>query len=179
MKDMSFVVQMSLGPFSKSRPRLLSSLGNAKIDPSAWRKCSDPWVASFPMNLASRSCALVNSVFSVDHKHSKVALVSTYAFWEMDNFNPLVAHMQAICKNACWEYAGSLLRPHGNALWYMLKHDLQVHDVIEASKEAGRQIVRDGKMKEEALKTVSRELGSIDVYLEKMNADFRKALSRN
>ena len=61
----------------------------------------------------------------------------------------------------------------------MLKHDLQVHDVIEAAKEAGRQIVRDGKMKEETMKTVGRELGSIDVYLEKMNADFKKALSRN
>ena len=141
-------------------------------------------------NLVDRLLPLLEPYFEIreghcrhalpgDHKHSRVVLVSTCAFWELDNFNPLVAHMQAICKNACWEYAGALLRPHGSALWYMLKHYLQVHDVIEASKEAGRQIVRDGKMKEETMKTVGRELGSIDVYLEKMNADFKKALSRN
>lgn len=113
-----------------------------------------------------------------DHEHSKIVLVSTCAFWEMDNFNPLVKHMQAICKNACWDYVGALLRPHGNALWYMLKHDMPVQDIIEAANDAGKQIIRDGKMKQETLKTVSRELCPIDVYLEKMNTDFRKALSR-
>jgi multimeric flavodoxin WrbA len=112
------------------------------------------------------------------HKHSKVVLVSTCGFWEMDNFNPLVTHMQAICKNACWEYAGALLRPHSGALWYMLKKGMPVQDVIEAAKKAGKELVRNGRMKEEALKIVSRELAPLEVFVSKMNRDFKRALEK-
>jgi hypothetical protein len=55
---------------------------------------------------------------------------------------------------------------------------MPVQDAIEAANDAGRQIIRDGRMKQETLKTASRELGPIDVYLEEMNTDFRKALNR-
>jgi multimeric flavodoxin WrbA len=112
------------------------------------------------------------------HKHSKVVLVSTCGFWEMDNFNSLVTHMQAICKNACWEYAGALLRPHSGALWYMLKKGMPVQDVIEAAKKAGRELARDGRMEEETLKIVSREPAPLEVFVSKMNRDFKRALDR-
>jgi multimeric flavodoxin WrbA len=112
------------------------------------------------------------------HKHSKVALVSTCGFWEMDNFNPLVMHIQAICKNACWEYTGALLRPHSSALWYMLKKGMPVQDVIEAAKKAGRDLARDGRMKEETLKIVSRGLVPQGAFVERMNRDFKRALDR-
>lgn len=112
------------------------------------------------------------------HKHSKVVLVSTCGFWEMDNFNPLVVHIQAICKNACWEYAGALLRPHSSALWYMLKKGMPVQDVIEAAKKAGRDLARDGRMKEETLKIVSRGLVPQGAFVERMNRDFKRALDR-
>jgi multimeric flavodoxin WrbA len=112
------------------------------------------------------------------HKHSKVVLVSTCGFWEMDNFNPLVMHIQAICKNACWEYTGALLRPHSSALWYMLKKGMPVQDVIEAAKKAGRDLARDGRMKEETLKIVSRGLVPQGAFVERMNRDFKRALDR-
>lgn len=112
------------------------------------------------------------------HKHSKVVLVSPCGFWEMDNFNPLVMHIQAICKNACWEYTGALLRPHSSALWYMLKKGMPVQDVIEAAKKAGRDLARDGRMKEETLKIVSRGLVPQGAFVERMNRDFKRALDR-
>ena len=112
------------------------------------------------------------------HKHSKVVLVSTCGFWEMDNFNPLVMHIQAICKNACWEYTGALLRPHSSALRYMLKKGMPVQDVIEAAKKAGRDLARDGRMKEETLKIVSRGLVPQGAFVERMNRDFKRALDR-
>jgi hypothetical protein len=96
----------------------------------------------------------------------------------MDNFNPLVMHIQAICKNACWEYAGALLRPHSSALWYMLKKGMPVQDVIEAAKKAGRDLARDGRMKEETLKIVSRGLVPQGAFVERMNRDFKRALDR-
>ncbi len=55
------------------------------------------------------------------YKHLNAVLVSSCGFWEMDNFAPLVVHIQAICKNASWQYAGALLRPHSPALRYMLR----------------------------------------------------------
>jgi len=96
----------------------------------------------------------------------------------MDNFSPLVLHVQAICKNACWEYAGALLRPHGEALGYMVREGLPVQDVLTAAKNAGRELARTGKMGEENLKIVGRELASLETYVEMTNKGFKQALDR-
>jgi hypothetical protein len=97
----------------------------------------------------------------------------------MDNFVPLVTHVKAICKNASWEYAGALLRPHGPAFSYMLEHDLQVKDVVDAAQEAGRELARDGKMQEATLKTVSRELLPLEQYVETTNQLFKTAIDKH
>jgi multimeric flavodoxin WrbA len=112
------------------------------------------------------------------HKHSKVVLISNCGFWEMDNFDPLVMHVQAICRNTCWEFAGSLLRPHGEALGYMIRKGLPVQDVLTAAKNAGRELARTGKMSQESLKIVSRELVSLKTYVEMTNKGFKQALDR-
>jgi multimeric flavodoxin WrbA len=112
------------------------------------------------------------------HKHSKVVLISNCGFWEMDNFDPLVLHVQAICKNACWEYAGALLRPHGEALSYMIKKGFPVQDVLTAAKNAGKELAKTGKMSEENLKTISRELVPLDTYVEMTNRGFKQALDK-
>ena len=112
------------------------------------------------------------------HKHSKVVLVSNCGFWEIDNFDPLIMHVQAICKNACWEYSGALLRPHGEALGYMLENGLPVEDVLTATKNAGKELAKTGKMSEENLKTVSRELAPLKTYVEMMNRFFKHALDK-
>ncbi len=109
-------------------------------------------------------------------KKGKVVLVSNCGFWEMDNFDPLLVHMQAMCKNADRAFAGALLRPHGPALKGMLEMGLPVNDVVEAATEAGRQLVEEGAMSAETLHTVSRELLSRDRYVENLNQRFRQAL---
>ena len=111
-------------------------------------------------------------------KQTKTVLVSNCGFWEMDNFEPLVAHVKAICKNAGWEYAGALLRPHGPAFSYMLRKDYSVQDVVEAAKRAGKEIVATGKMKDETLKTVSHMLLPLEEYVETTNQAFKRALDR-
>ena len=78
----------------------------------------------------------------------KVVLVSNCGLWERDNFDSMVAHIQAYCRNANAEFAGALLRPHGPALRSMMENGMQARDVIDATKEAGRQLVRDGMMSE-------------------------------
>jgi multimeric flavodoxin WrbA len=112
------------------------------------------------------------------HKHSKVVLISNCGFWEMDNFDPLVTHVQAICKNTCWEYAGALLRPHGEALGYMIKKGFPVQDVLTAAKNAGKELARNGRISEQNMKTVSRELVPLRTYVEITNRGFKQALNR-
>ena len=107
---------------------------------------------------------------------SKTVLVSNCGFWEKDNFDALLVHMKAICKNTNSEFAGALLRPHGPALKPMLNIGGLVEDVVEAAKEAGRQLVSDGRMSEETLNTVSRDLMPMEDYFKTANQSFQQRL---
>ncbi|SFM72394.1 flavodoxin family protein [Methanolobus profundi] len=99
-------------------------------------------------------------------KERKMVLVSNCGFWEKENFDPLVTHMQAVCENASLQYSGALLRPHGVMMAEMLKMGAPLGDIFEAAKEAGSQLVNEGRMSQGTLDTVSRELMTRDVYLE-------------
>ena len=110
-------------------------------------------------------------------KGGKLVLVSNCGFWEMDNFDPLLVHMKAICRNVGREFAGALLRPHGPALKAMLDQGLPVEDVLDAAKEAGRQLASKGVMHLSTLAMVSRELIPLETYVSMANAAFERALS--
>ena len=111
-------------------------------------------------------------------KHAKFVLISNCGFWEMDNFDPLIMHVKAICKNAGWEYAGALLRPHGPALSYMHRKGYPVQDVFDAARKAGKEIAETGKINEETIKAASRELLPLGAYVESLNQGFQKAIDR-
>lgn len=88
----------------------------------------------------------------------KLALVSNCGFPEMETFDPMLAHIKAYCANASAEFAGALLRPAGPAMANMLKNGAPVADILEAAREAGRQLARDGRMSDEVLSRVSRPI---------------------
>ncbi|HLB70696.1 MAG TPA: flavodoxin family protein [Candidatus Methanoperedens sp.] len=111
-----------------------------------------------------------------DTKASKVVLVSNCGLWEMDNFDPLIMHMKAYCRNGANEFAGALLRPHGPALKPMMEMGVPLNDIFEAAKEAGRQLVEDGKMSIETLNIVSRELLPREKYIQIVNQHFQQEL---
>ena len=111
-------------------------------------------------------------------KGGKLVLVSNCGFWEMDNFDPLLVHMEAVCKNVDREFAGALLRPHGPALGVMEKNGLPVGDVFAAAEEAGRELVLEGKMSRETLRTVSRELVPRDLYVQNLNERFDASIAK-
>ncbi len=54
-----------------------------------------------------------------------------------------------------------------------------VEDVVEAAREAGRQLVRDGIMSPDTLNTVSRELMPRDDYIQTANQHFQQQLDAN
>ncbi|MDR3587635.1 MAG: flavodoxin family protein [Desulfosporosinus sp.] len=67
-------------------------------------------------------------------KSGKIVLVSNCGFWEIDNFDPLLAHMKAIAKNFDREFAGALLRPHGTAIRRLIKGNIPIDDIFDAAK---------------------------------------------
>ena len=107
-----------------------------------------------------------------------LALVANCGFWELDNFDPLVVHMKAVAKNLEREYAGALLRPHGGALRPMLEGGMAVGDVFDAAREAGRGIVRDGRIPEREMKIVSRELLPREAFIDVANTRMKRALDK-
>ncbi|TQD28452.1 flavodoxin family protein [Methanolobus vulcani] len=102
-------------------------------------------------------------------KERKMVLVSNCGFWEMENFDPLVIQMEAFCKNASFDYAGALLRPHGILMPGLMEMGMSLDDVFEAAKDAGRQLASEGKMSQETLNIVSRPLIPLDMYLQQIN----------
>ena len=110
------------------------------------------------------------------YKYGKVVLVSNCGFWEMDNFDPLLVHTKAFCRNGAMEFAGALLRPHGEALRPMMEMGISLDDVFEAAREAGRQLVKDGRMSAETLNIVSRELVPLEMYIKAASEMFQQTL---
>jgi len=146
---------------------------------------------SGPMkNLMDRMIPVVQPFFEVRDGHCRhltreghsesagLVLVSSCGFWEMDNFDPLIAHMKAAGKNMSRQFAGALLRPHGTAVQVLLEMGIPLDDLFDAAREAGRQLVRDGKMSADTLKTVSRELMPLDAYMQGANQRFKEELEK-
>lgn len=111
-------------------------------------------------------------------KSGKVVLVSNCGFWERDNFDALVVHIEAVCRTVSREFAGALLRPHGPAVKVMIEMGNPPNDVFEAARDAGRQLVQRGSIEARTLEAVARDLLPRDKYLEILNQRFREALEK-
>ena len=159
---------------------------------------SDVWVFASPVyvwgvtgplkNLMDRIIPLVEPFVSINDGHcshplrkgtkrARIVLVSNCGFWEMDNFDPLLAQVHAMCRIVGFEFAGALLRPAGPLLAAMLEMGAAVQDVLDAAHDAGVQLVRDGAISGRALQVVSRDLMPRDTYIHFLNQNFEQALA--
>lgn len=112
-------------------------------------------------------------------KNGKLVLVSNCGFWELDNFEPLVAHVKAICQNLERDFSGALLRPHGPALRYLLENNIPIlsaraKKIVQAAKKAGFELATTGEISEDLLATVSQHLIPRRLYLHYINKHFRE-----
>ncbi len=158
---------------------------------------ADVWIFATPVyvdgmtgplkNLIDRTVPLMSAYFELREGHcrkvmresahsGKVALVSSCGFWEMDNFDPLVAHVKAICRNMNREFAGALLRPHSRSIALMADKREAVNDIFAAAREAGKELVLKGTMSSRTLAVVSRTLLPLDAYVQAVNERFRQLL---
>ena len=160
---------------------------------------ADVWVLATPLyfdgpsgplkNLMDRTTAFLRlpaEVRSGRSRHlveeavrgGKVLLVSNCGLWEMGNFEPLVAQVKGFCRHVDREFVGALLRPHGQILRDVLRRGEPVDDVLEAAREAGRQLAREGRVSKETLDIAGRELVSLEEYLKSMNRKAKGLESR-
>lgn len=110
----------------------------------------------------------------------KIILVSNCGFYEMDNFEPMISHLQAVAKNIHREFTGALVRPHGALVKYMVKNkNKTLAEVLAASRQAGDEFIKTGEISQEILSQVSQKLMSRDEYMEMVNSNFDRLLEKN
>lgn len=93
--------------------------------------------------------------FHDDVKISKIVLVSTGGWWEKENMSLLVDIVDHMARDVNVEFSGSLLRPHA---FLMDQYEEQATEILTAAKNAGTQLIRDGKMSKDTLEVISRPL---------------------
>jgi multimeric flavodoxin WrbA len=103
-------------------------------------------------------------------KKGKLVLVSTCGFTEMDNFEPLVIHVKAACQNMGREYGGALLRPHGWFMRELKRRGYPVEKVTNTCKDAGRQMILEGKISQDLQKEVSQDFVAREQVLKYNNS---------
>lgn len=112
-------------------------------------------------------------------KAKRIALVSVCGFHEMDNFDPLVMHVKAVCRNMGGEYWGALLRPAAPMFPHLPKiHPLQlkIHPISKAIYKAGMEFVQQEKISETTAGAVSADIISKEEYFKQVNKYFDKVV---
>jgi multimeric flavodoxin WrbA len=163
----------------------------------ALARAAEVWVFAIPVycegmpgplkNILDRTIALLEPQVEIVRDHcihpvragiqtSRIVLLSTCGFWEMDNFEPLLHHLRRWCGGRNWDLAGTLLRPHASALFP--HYGAEWKDVEAAATDAGRQIITQGHVSSETEARFSRTLLTREDYVGRMNAGFMRLLSR-
>lgn len=104
-----------------------------------------------------------------------IVFVSNNGFHELYHFDDLVSHMRSLAKMMQAEFLGALLRPHGVLLEMLEKHlPDKVTAVYEAARQAGKQLVEQGRIPAELEAEVAQELLPRDAFVQAMNGFFRQ-----
>jgi multimeric flavodoxin WrbA len=110
---------------------------------------------------------------------SKLVLVSSSGLHEMDNFDTLLNWVDSLVKLDLFDFAGALLRPHANVLSPMFAKEFDIDDIIQAAKDAGRQLILEGKMSDKTLSIVSRDILTRDEYIKNANQFIQEEIEKN
>lgn len=109
----------------------------------------------------------------------RLALVSVCGLFELDNFDPLVAHIQAACRNMNADYAGAVLRPAAPMLdSAKFLHPFKTHAIGKAMERAGLELVRDGRISPETTAEAAAEIVSKETYFEQSNKYFDREIGK-
>jgi multimeric flavodoxin WrbA len=99
-----------------------------------------------------------------DVKLRKFVLVATSGWWEIENMDTVVRIVKELAEDASTEFAGALLRPHASEMKLKGVISVDGQTVLDAAKQAGEELVRQGRMSPETLLMVSRPLVARELY---------------
>ena len=99
--------------------------------------------------------------FRADVKISKFVLVSSSGWWEMGNFGTVLRIVKELAKDTNVEFAGAVIRPHASI---MTENKEKAEKIFAAARQAGYQLVKEGRMSKDLLKIISQPLISEEKY---------------
>lgn len=109
-------------------------------------------------------------------KFKGIVFISNNGFHELYHFDDLVAHCKSLAKMMQAEFLGALLRPHGVVLEMAEKlMPDKVAPIYEAARQAGKQLVEQGRISPRIEAAVAQELMPRDAFVKVMNDYFHKA----
>jgi multimeric flavodoxin WrbA len=110
--------------------------------------------------------------------HGKVVVISSCGYFAAENFDAMITHYKAVSINLEREFAGALLRPNAQSIQPLMMMGMGdgLADIFAAAKTAGMELVKDGKMKDETLATVRRDIMDVDTFADHANKYFTKVL---
>jgi len=95
--------------------------------------------------------------FRSNVKISKIVLVATSGWWEMGNFGTVLRIVKELAKDCNVEFSGALLRPHAS---YIDNYPEKAEEIFQAARQAGHELVKEGRMSESLLKIIGQQIPS-------------------
>ncbi len=136
-------------------------------------------------NFINRLCPLVEPIlewrdgrtrarFHENVKIRKIVLVSTCGWWEKENFETVIRIAEELTKDASTEFAGAILRPHA---FLVKENEEKAKTIMDALKQAGFQLVKEGRIASEVLEVISQPLVSEEEFRQRNNDAYRRVKS--
>jgi hypothetical protein len=121
-------------------------------------------------NFINRLCPLIDPTlkningrtrarFRKNVKIKKIVLVSTCGWWELENFDTVKRIVKELASDGSVEFGGSVLRPHA---YLMEKHPAEKELIMATLKEAGQQLIAEGKISKDKFEVISKPLISFE-----------------
>jgi multimeric flavodoxin WrbA len=104
---------------------------------------------------------------------SKLALVATGGWWEVENFDPLVEIVREIALKTGVEFVGAVLRPHAFIMSHFPEEEASI---LGSVRKAGVEMVRDHRMSPETLNEIRRPLIDQEQLRQLYNDEMAKVL---
>ncbi len=104
-----------------------------------------------------------------DVKIRKVVIVATGAWWEKENLDTVVRIAREFAADASVEFAGAVLRPHAFVMKQQGKLTKDGTMILDAVRNAGYQLIKEGGIQKETLDLIARPLISREALLQRFN----------
>jgi multimeric flavodoxin WrbA len=102
-------------------------------------------------------------------KMTKIVLVSTGGWWEIENLDTVVRIAEELAENMSIEFAGSVLRPHAFLMKKKGEPTEEGGAIIEEVKNAGQDFAKTGQLNDSALESIMRPLIPREELLQRYN----------